>query len=239
MKNKTLNLHLTDRCNFRCKHCFINMNNRELSLEDCIKAVDKIYSLNEYNRINLAGGEPLMVEYLQELIDYIVDKGFLCSIITNGSKLTEQFIRNNKGKLHMIGLSIDSMDDAINNKIGRKTIVNIEDLCKEIKNNNIVLKINICVTKHNLDYNFEPLLNQLNPDRLKLLQVYPAPHIEKLSDFIISPEEFDSFCKRLIAFNPQCEDNEHMESAYWIVDSEGYYGKDNFHSDCQTKTKIV
>jgi len=101
------------------------MKGRELSLEECIRVIDAINEMKQFTRINLAGGEPMMAHHLQDVIDYVISKGFKCSLITNGSYLTADFVKNNKDKLCMIGISVDSMDDELNKLIGRKTIVSL------------------------------------------------------------------------------------------------------------------
>jgi radical S-adenosyl methionine domain-containing protein 2 len=237
--DKTLNFHLTDWCNFHCKHCFVNMQNRELSLCDCKRIIDLIYEMNEFTRINLAGGEPMMVHHLQDVIDYVLSKGFKCSLVTNGSYLTEEFIQKNQNKLYMIGISIDSMDDLINKIIGRKTVKNIESICENIKKVGINLKINICISKNNINYDFKPIIELLKPDRLKILQVLPTYHSKNVDSILISKEEFYEICNKLKEFKPICEDNDFMRDAYWIVDSEGYFGKDNLHTAKNTKIKLI
>ncbi|MDD3127350.1 MAG: radical SAM protein, partial [Candidatus Izemoplasmatales bacterium] len=190
MEEKTLNLHITDRCNFHCKHCFVNMQGKELTLDDCKRIIDVIYEMNEFTRINLAGGEPMMALHLQDVIDYVISKGFKCSLITNGSYLTSEFINSNKNKLCMIGISVDSMDDVINKLIGRKTIKNIVEICEDIKKANIKLKLNLCISKHNVGYDFKPIIERTKPDRLKVLQVLPTRYTKNVDSLIITKEEF-------------------------------------------------
>jgi radical S-adenosyl methionine domain-containing protein 2 len=228
--DKTLNFHLTDRCNFKCKHCFINGAGRELTLEECKQVIDRVHEMKLFKRINIAGGEPMMVHHLQDVIDHVVSKGLKCSIITNGSLLNRDFINNNMNKLSMIGISIDSIDDAMNRMIGRRSIKDLFDLCDAIKQANIILKINICVSRYNLDHDFSLMLDRIRPDRLKILQILPAPHIANPEQFVVTDDEFRGFCIRLRHHQPVCEDNQYMRDAYWIVDSEGNLGKDNLHN---------
>lgn len=131
--NDVLNFHFTDICNFACGHCFIVRENRELTIEQCKKVVDKAAELGRFERINLAGGEPMMSPHLQELIDYIVSKNLKCSLITNGSLLSIEFVNLNRNKLSMIGISVDSLDENMNELIGRKTLNNLSDICDAIK----------------------------------------------------------------------------------------------------------
>jgi len=181
------------------------MQGKELTLDDCKRIIDVTYEMNEFTRINLAGGEPMMA----------------------------------KNKLSMSGISVDSMDDVINKLIGRETIKNIVEICEYIKKANIKLKINLCISKHNVGYDFKPIIECIKPDRLKVLQVLPTKYTKNVDSLIITKEEFHEVCNSLKKFNPICEDNDFMREAYWILDSEGYYGKDNLHMIDSNKIRLV
>ena len=109
-KAKVVNLHYTNHCNYRCRFCHSHFQKTPLTFDDWKIIIDNIMDGLDVERFNLAGGEPLAGEYLQELIDYIAAKKVKCSIITNGSLLTEGFIRKNSRKLSMIGISVDGLD---------------------------------------------------------------------------------------------------------------------------------
>ena len=121
-------------------------------MEDWKKIIDNISSAITVKRFNLAGGEPLAGEYIQQMIDYISNKGIACSIITNGSLLTTDFIRHNRRKLQMIGISVDAMDYADNMQIGRidrhgkaLSVGRLSKLAHDIHESGIKLKINTVV----------------------------------------------------------------------------------------------
>ncbi|HKM02771.1 MAG TPA: hypothetical protein VJZ31_02445, partial [Bacilli bacterium] len=73
----------------------------------------------------------------------------------------------------------------------------------------------------------------------KLLQLMPTPHCIESHNLVVKKQEFDSVCETLRVFNPICEDNLHMKEAYWIVDSEGFYGKDNLHLSDIAKVSLL
>lgn len=231
---KVLNLHFLDYCNFRCTHCFVKREGRSLSFDECKKIVDHPFIKKNFTRINLAGGEPLLSPFLQDLIDYIANQGYHCSLITNGSLLTVPFIERNKTKLSMIGISVDSLNVETLHFIGRKTLPDLEKICLAIKENNIKLKINICVSKLNFSEDFTEIIKITKPDRLKLFQLVPTPHSPSSGEQVISREEFIHICEKLSRFSPICEDNDYMQQAYWIVDSEGYFSKNNLHDKIHT-----
>ena len=123
-KPNIINFHITDACNYTCKHCFADFKMKDLPLKDAKKVIDSIemfFRENEIDngRINIAGGEPLMYRHLDEIIDYIAEKNIKVSIITNGSRLTEERIAAWSGKVAMIGISVDAINADANIHIGR------------------------------------------------------------------------------------------------------------------------
>lgn len=171
----------------------------------------------------------MLVPFLQDLIDLIVELGLECSIITNGSLLTEEFIRFNQNKLSMIGISIDSMNDATNSHIGRDTIHNILSLSKCIKQHGIQLKINICVSRANIHEDLSDWIDRIQPNRLKILQVVPNLASPQSIGLAIEAHEFEDYCIRYRRFNPVCENTNYIMESYCIIDSEGNLGHNNLH----------
>ena len=226
-KTNTINFHFYDSCNFRCKHCFVNMQNKSLTFAEAKQIVDILKENYNYNRINLAGGEPLLSPYIQPLIDYIVFKGFTCSLVTNGSMLTEEFVELNKTKLQMIGISVDSLNDETNQLIGRKKINNLIPVCKKIKEVGIKLKINVCVLSYNKHENLSSFLQKVKPDRFKIFQAIPSPHKPDSHQMIVSDNEFLEFCARHQTFGPICENDSFIKDGYDIVDAEGVLSNNN------------
>ena len=238
-KSKTINLHFTDLCNYCCHHCFIKKSGNELSLKQIKLIIDKIYDYALKNkikvRINLAGGEPLISKNIQKIIDYIYSKDMDVSIITNGMLLTKEFIENNKNKLSMIGISVDSLKETTNRIIGRcfneKTLTKEEliNVCKHIKNNGINLKINICISKHNINEDFKEFLREVKSDRIKFLRVL-IDHDKSLNNISISDDEWKRLQNTYCDINNSIfEDNEFMRNQYLIIDSLGNLSKNNEH----------
>lgn len=234
MEKLVINLHFTDYCNFHCKHCFVNKEGKELSFDNIKIIIDKLASYKEkYKcniRINLAGGEPLLSKNIQDIIDYIYAKKLDISIITNGYYLSEDFIDKNKNKISMIGISVDSLNDNTNIVIGRcqNGITLSKDklisLCKLIKDNNIKLKINTCVTSLNYKEDINELLKTVNPDRVKVLRAFCHGTTEKYN---ITDDNWEIVKTRYhgVIF----EDNDYMMNSYIIVDSSGNLSKNNLH----------
>ena len=230
-----INFHLTNSCNYRCTYCFGKFpEKKDLTLNEVCSIVDNIARyFSKYGivdgRINLAGGEPLLYPYLDDLIDYIYAYGLKASIITNGSMLTEERISNWKDKVYCIGLSLDSVISETNLTIGRccnnkaLAIKQAVRITQAIHRNGIKLKINTVVSKFNVNEDMTEFYKRLKPDRLKFLQVEIIDGIndgaEKLA---ITKKEFDEFCKRhnKCCNEIVCEKSESLENSYLMINQQ-------------------
>ncbi len=239
MKCNVINFHITEKCNFRCKHCFAKFKcNDQISLSDAKVVVDKIKEYFVINgisdgRINIAGGEPFLYQGLGELIEYINGKGIEVSIITNGFLLMSNFIQQYKDKISMIGISVDSLDEEMCINLGRCTVSRetlnfkkIVDLGREIKFNGIMLKYNIVLTKLNCKESvekFKELFLKTWPDRIKLIQMRVNDEVnDKANDLRIEESEFEEYCRQFKKVkNIVVESDDDLESSYIIIDPAG------------------
>lgn len=237
---RIFNLHFTDYCDFHCKCCFVEKNFRILSLENTKKVVDKIAAYLKKRgikdgRINIAGGEPMTCSYIQDIIDYIIKNNIRVSIITNGYGLTEEFIIHNKNKIEMIGISIDSINPETNITLGRcrgeKTFPydRLVKICNCIKEQGIILKINIVVSKININEDIKKLIDDVKPNRFKILQMLPTTDFSK--KYAISSEEYHNYLKKYEGYSFVPETFERISNAYVIIDSEGRISTNNLHQE--------
>lgn len=227
-----VNFHFINQCNYGCKYCFAKKENTKCSLNKAKSIVDKIElyfaTIKEKGTINLVGGEVFLFKHLQELIDYINDKAIDVSIVTNGSMLTKEFIVNNKSKIKMIGISVDSLEKEINLKIGRalngKTLEenNLLYLCNTIKNNDIELKINHCVSKFNINEDISWFIEKVTPKRFKIFQMTIIDGINnEMVDKQISKEQFRNYCEKYKKMAPIIEENQEIKNGYFMIDGIG------------------
>ena len=227
--SKVVNLHYTDRCNYHCRFCHCRFQKTPLSMEDWRKIIDNIASSIPVRRFNLAGGEPLAGEYIQQMIVYIASLGIGCSIITNGSLLTPKFIEQNQHKLQMIGISIDGLDYQDNLQLGRLDIHGREltkerliELATCIHSAGIKLKINTVVNAVNCRKDFAPLIDRIRPDRWKLLRMLRYEHANDAgAPLTITDEQFHVFVARHLHLHPVVEDTEDLVNSYIVVTPQG------------------
>lgn len=224
-----VNLHYTAFCNFNCKTCYFPRDQIGLgfNLEAWKTIVAKLVLRMKIKRFNFAGGEPMLAppEFVQGLIDFIHSFGIDVSIITNGMRLTPVFIRANRGKIGMIGISVDGVSEEMDLQIGRCTKER-ETLSKErlielasvIKESGIMMKINTQVMRPNKDSDFHGLITAIKPDKWKLLQTSIRDDVNAdVKSWVLSKDEFEAFAMRHKDLNPIVEDESDIKNAYYMI----------------------
>lgn len=208
MKKKyKINLHILEACNFRCRQCFSKFGTKKaLPVEDWKKIVDNCIAGADVAEFNIAGGEPMLYPGLAELVKYIRSKGVKVSLITNGSLMDEEWIKNYAGLYETIGFSVDSLNDETNQKIGRcdrsgKTIPadRIVELCGLIRRYapGCRIKINTVVSASNKDEVMSDFIDEIAADRWKILRMKPFQYGSFSNlDIQVSDDEFEMFVKR-------------------------------------------
>lgn len=93
-------LELTAACNNRCRHCYNiwklegHMPGKQLSTGEWKELVDKLYNETKCKNIALSGGEPTLHPGFLEILDHIGKKGIRAVLITNGTNMTKEMVKN-------------------------------------------------------------------------------------------------------------------------------------------------
>jgi radical SAM protein with 4Fe4S-binding SPASM domain len=155
---------VTNRCNARCKHCFIDFNNQsifrnELSLDE-IKKMTKYFGKSLFN-VNLTGGEPFLRKDMFEIArSYFLNTTIQSLFITTNGYFTDKikdFLDNFVGSSLKgnvtFQFSIDSFEEEHNKNrkvegLFRRALESYH-LVKSYKNVNIMPNICITLAHHN------------------------------------------------------------------------------------------
>ena len=246
----TLNWHFTKKCNMGCKYCFVPIGN-ELSRDERFTILEKIKGT--FDRINFVGGEPTIHPDLIDLMEKAKEMEFKVTLVTNGYRMIKDPFYAEKilNIVDGIGISIDSMNDETNKRIGRchclQTLSKGEyvELCMRIKKHNLPLKINTVVSQANLDEDFSDFYSSVKPDRIKMFQVLVPnlPIKRDYSEFLITSEEYFAFVKRHQdkGFSIVAESNELMVGSYFMLNAAGCFENDDngFESECLLNTDMT
>lgn len=84
---------LSNYCNLRCKHCFAISSSDASTIADQSRLFKTVKRFIERSSvvppIRFGGGEPLLVPYLPELVEYCTNLGINVDVTTNGTLLNE------------------------------------------------------------------------------------------------------------------------------------------------------
>lgn len=242
----TVNYHLWEPCNMRCRFCFAKFQDVKqemmlpegyLSEQEATEIVNQLAEAEFFRKINFAGGEPTLCSWLPDLIKRAKELGMRTSIVTNGSRITDEWLSNLNGSLDMIALSIDSVNPTTLVQSGR-AVGGIRPITQDqylriirtIRRHGIRLKINTVVSLENWQEDFTGFIRSASPERWKILQVLSIKgqndgDIDKLQ---ITNGQFDAYVQRNRAVEGDGitvvpESNELMTESYAMVDPAGHF----------------
>ena len=252
-KQLVINWHITEVCNYSCEYCYAKWHkedrpreffHNELQVKKLLADLYDFFNPSNTNnplygkmkwssvRLNLAGGEPtLYKDKVLMIMGAAKNIGFDVSIITNGIAFSDfEFVRNMAKHLSLLGISLDSLDDASNKVIGRinkkneilykKDVINAIKMAKTI-NANLRLKINTVVNHANYHENMSVFIDELNPEKWKVLRMLPIV----TNSLAVTDDEFDGFVDRHqhLKHVMRVEDNQDMTESYIMIDPFGRF----------------
>ncbi|MDO8668367.1 MAG: radical SAM protein [bacterium] len=153
---------VTNKCNFRCQMCPQwekggRENSADYVSEDRIMSIIKEMAKLRIFEFGISGGEPMIYkDKVLRLLKYANDHGLHSHFATNGSLLTEEFLKeyNDFGGGH-VSLSLDAIGgkhDELRGYYGASAGVNqVINIFKTNNFTNLILKINVTLTNANLD----------------------------------------------------------------------------------------
>ena len=116
---RSANVHLTSCCNYRCGFCFsTKLDKRWLSANEWVPILEKLRH-SGICKINYAGGEPFLYPEIVELCKVSKRMGFMVSVVSNASLIDEDVLSDLEGSLDWLGLSVDSISEDTERKMGR------------------------------------------------------------------------------------------------------------------------
>lgn len=182
---------LTYSCNLYCKHCYASKEQlRELSLNQCLKMIEKLKKLNILD-VSLEGGEPLVRTDFFDILKRLKKEGFSVDILTNATLINKRkadLLSGYLGDLDRIQISIDGWNidnDKIRGKGTYNTVINNIKQLYRIKN----ITINTVITKENIN-NIEYMIKDIVENtEIKKIHFSPLMSIGK-ADSNMRPNSF-------------------------------------------------
>ncbi len=197
-----LSLFITNRCNLRCKYCFVvdekidkEILNSDYSKEEAFDIVDEFYAMGT-KMIYILGGEPLVHKDIGEIIDYITRKGIYLHVITNGLLIKRKL--KELANVHALCVSLDGLDDKNDDLRGDGSFDKAREGIITAVGAGIPTRVHSVLTRRNLDH-----IRQLAEFCGELgvpLTISPPNFLGKtdMADLRITKEEYKKFWKEYL-----------------------------------------
>lgn len=234
MNHLKVNLHITERCNFKCRYCFAHFEDKnDMGLSDWKRVIDNLKRSGMVTQINFAGGEPVLHKDFAEIVDYAYGQGFELSVISNGSllldrlNLPQDFFR----KITTLGISVDSIVpetlqklgccDAGGNVLTKEKLARLLSVAKT-ENPDLVIKLNTVVTNLNVGEKLTHLERELPVARWKFLKTKRFDDGKRTNKSLeIGEEMFQAFLRRNARMQGESISESSLTRSYIIIDNRG------------------
>lgn len=188
-------LELTYRCNHKCLFCSCPWEADETYLKDeltYLEWTDVIDTLmhNGVSSFTLTGGEPLMRDDIRAIIDYILNNGASLNIISNGRKITDEFLDFIAERKVSMCISVPGIETFVEHT-GINNVEHVLSLFEKTRSKGIQATANIAVTKKNLPELYENIAYALikGADYVLLNRFLPGGRGLKNQEYLLSKEE--------------------------------------------------
>lgn len=235
-----LQWHITERCNFKCKHCYTQSDMKELSTRELFIVLEQYMDLirtweldknNRVRKLSLSGGEPLLRRDFFKLLEEIYKNRKMFTsvmVMSNGSKINEKVAKRLKDSgVSWVQISVDGLEEN-NDKIRgegnfRKTIKGIEKLI----GNGLPVGISMTIHKDNLG-DMEGLINLCKVMGIKKIgigRVVPIGRGKGLR--ILEPLETKKFYDKVMKLKREWTGKDvyigtHCSDSLWFIEDLGY-----------------
>lgn len=188
-------ISVTSRCPFGCFYCSAeSFSKGDLDRNDLIKILEKLKK-EGVSMVSFTGGEPLLVEYLPEVIEKF-SEDFIFTIFTTGLGLNKERVKKFKESgLFGFAFSLDTYDRDEFNKIrGHNKAFDIAlEGIKLSKEQGIYTMIHLVGTGDKANYNFLDrffkFVKEIGVDEIRILEPLPCGNLISKPSEILSPEK--------------------------------------------------
>ncbi len=149
-----LELQLLDKCNLKCRHCYLGPPSRKImQLHDALKIAGEFSAMGGL-RLLISGGEPMLYPHLKEFIEETSNLRLRRVLLTNGTKINRETVSWLNAE--EIQFSLDGWERGHNILRGDNTFIQTYNGIMAAKEADIPVSIATMIHRENLD-EFEKL----------------------------------------------------------------------------------
>ena len=184
---------MTDRCNLRCRHCYLGESfHQDLSV-DQIQRVLKEFEEIQGLRLLLSGGEPMLHPQFWKINEILRNYAFRSILLSNGTLITREATK--RLRVHEVQISLDGMKEGHEALRGEGTFEKTLLAIDQLQEANIRVSIATMIHRKNLS-EFGQIASLLQSKQIEEWNV-DVPCIEgrlkKNQDLWVAPYEAGRF----------------------------------------------
>ena len=143
-----LEFQITDRCNLRCRHCYIGDGlHQDLPLEKIFKVLKEFEEIQGL-RLLLSGGEPLLHPHFWKINEVLREYPFRSILLSNGTLISKETAK--KLRVHEVQVSLDGMKEGHESIRGEGTFEKVLQAVDHLQDVNIRVSIATMIHRKNL-----------------------------------------------------------------------------------------
>lgn len=202
----SIQIELTENCNFSCPFCYNNSIKKESQIFDINKWKSLLYSIINQGGVfqcAFSGGEPLLYkDELLQLFDILHEDKTGLMLMTNGYYLDESYIKKLcKYKWYWIQISLDSHKSAIHDSIRgiQGSYDRVINAIKNLNSYNLPVVISSVICKKNI-HDIEGLVklaNKLNVKMVLFSPVLPVGRGKTNGALQLDKKEYLEYCSEI------------------------------------------
>lgn len=186
MKKKTRVVITTNYfCNYNCEYCYLGAlrkDRKEIDIGLLRKNLSEIKSFYDIDYIDIIGGEPTLLNNLDEIIKIAKEYSNNVSLITNLSNLDK----------------IKNYDIMISTSLNKERDHYDDTKLRLLINNKKNVNLNMVVTPSVINSNLKELLQELDQYGLDIDFLRYSPSVENKLNYNITNKEYANFLKEII-----------------------------------------
>ena len=210
-----IQLHITERCNLRCSHCYQDGNRAgEMTLGEIISIMDEVsemiaawdeaYSVQFESSFTVTGGEPFLRSDFSAILGAMNQKGFDTYILTNGTLISREKARElaNLG-VRGIQISLEGPEQIHDSIRGAGSFAASINGIHNIVNSGIELTLNTTLSEINAPYFMDmiTLASALGAQKLGFSRLVPSGGGKRLFNKMLSTDAVEELYRKIFSLN--------------------------------------
>lgn len=206
-KSFILQWHITERCNWQCKHCYQGKNyiKDELGTEQLFNILEQyVFLIKKWNipkqkaTLNITGGEPFMRKDFFKFLPEVHKKSnlFRWGLLSNGSFITQSVVEELKSYgIDYYQVSLEGLEECNDEIRGKGSYKKVLRAIRILSNQGVHTNVSLTLTKKNIQQIPElcEILYNAGVFRINTRRLIPLGTGSQLKDELLEPLELKEY----------------------------------------------